>query len=62
MHNINYFLKRSVFLILFMMFLDNDLVTIADATDFSHAREYSKNGIVKMIILGKYDVFERTYK
>ena len=45
-----------------MMFLDNDLVTIADATDFSHAREYSKNGIVKMIILGKYDVFERTYK
>ena len=62
MHNINYFLKRSVFFILFMMFLDNDLVTIADATDFSHAREYSKNGIVKMIILGKYDVFERTYK
>ena len=43
-------------------FLDNDLITIADATDFSHAREYSKNGIVKMIVFGKYDIFERSYK
>ena len=33
--------------------LDNDLITIADATDFAHAREYSKTKVVKMVIYGE---------
>ena len=34
--------------------IDDDLITIADATDFAHAREYSSTGVVKVVIYGKY--------
>lgn len=32
---------------------DNDLITIADDSDFAHAREYAQRGVVKMIVYGK---------
>ena len=42
--------------------LDNDLITIADATDFTHAREYSKTKVVKMVIYGKiYIIIFRSF-
>ena len=32
---------------------DNDLITIADDSDFAHAREYAQRGVVKMVVYGK---------
>lgn len=42
--------------IIFYLLIDGDLITIADATDFSHAREYSSTGVVKMVVFGMFGV------
>ena len=42
-----------VFLPLYMRSnADNDLITIADDSDFAHAREYAQRGVVKMVVYG----------
>ncbi len=43
------------------VFVDDDLITIIDDEDFAHAREYSKTGVVKMVIYSKNQVYVCVY-
>lgn len=38
----------------FSLLLDGDLITVVDDGDFAHAREYSKTGVVNMVVYGMY--------
>lgn len=42
--------------LLYFLYLDGDLITIADDGDFAHAREYSQTGVVSMIIYGNLNI------